>query len=153
MATSDSAGKASDSGSEGEAQGDGATTTRRKLNDSQEREVTRLYAETETPVSEISKRFGIGESSVYRVAQRHGAALRGRSTTPSAATRRAATAAAKPAAATGAGRGGRGRGRGPGRAAAAARTPSASAATPTAATGSGNGRRKRGTRTAQSATP
>src|SRR6266699_1520935 len=94
MATSDTAGKASDSGSNGGAsggaQGDGATTTRRKLNDSQEREVTRLYAETDTPVSEISKRFGIGESSVYRVAQRHGAALRGRSTKPSAPRPRAA---------------------------------------------------------------
>src|SRR6266487_1060036 len=81
METSDSARKA-DSGADGDgAQGDGATTTRRKLNDQQEREVTRLYAETDTPVSEISKRFGIGESSVYRVAQRHGAKLRGRTST------------------------------------------------------------------------
>src|ERR1700737_4708397 len=95
MESSDSAAKASDSGSNG-AQGDGAATTRRKLNDSQEREVTRLYAETETPVSEISKRFGIGESSVYRVAQRHGAALRGRSaTSASASTARPAAAAAE----------------------------------------------------------
>src|SRR5438309_6828340 len=94
----------------------GGTGTRRKLSEDQEREVTRLYAETETPVSEISKRFGIGESSVYRVAQRHGAALRGRSTTPKKAApkprvpraprtpRAAATAAATPAA-TGPGRG------------------------------------------------
>src|SRR5690242_21558029 len=66
------------------AQGDGARGTRRKLDDEQEREVTRLYAETETPVSEISKRFGIGESSVYRVAQRHGASLRGRTSTSGA---------------------------------------------------------------------
>src|SRR5713101_4752540 len=103
MESSDSARKA-DSGSNGDgAQGDGATTTRRKLSDQQEREVTRLYAETETPVSEISKRFGIGESSVYRVAQRHGAKLRGRTTTASA-SRPAARAA------TGAG-GRRGRGR------------------------------------------
>jgi transposase-like protein len=50
----------------------------RKLNDEQELEVTRLYAETNTPVADIASRFGIGESSVYRVAQRHGAALRGR---------------------------------------------------------------------------
>src|SRR5713101_7783140 len=84
------------------AQG-GGVGPRRKLSDQQEREVTRLYAETETPVSEISKRFGIGESSVYRVAQRHGAALRGRTTTASA-SRPAARAA------TGAG-GRRGRGR------------------------------------------
>ena len=37
----------------------GGTGTRRKLSEDQEREVTRLYAETETPVSKISKRFGI----------------------------------------------------------------------------------------------
>src|SRR5919199_5978080 len=55
-------------------------SSRRKLSPEQEREVTRLYAETQTPVPEISKRFGIGESSVYRVAQRHGAQLRGRTT-------------------------------------------------------------------------
>ena len=61
--------------------GEGATGSRRKLTEDQEREVTRLYSETETPVSEISKRFGIGESSVYRVAQRHGASLRGRTAT------------------------------------------------------------------------
>src|SRR6266852_5586413 len=100
MESSDSARKGSDSGSDGAAsggaQGDGAGTTRRKLNDQQEREVTRLYAETETPVSEISKRYGIGESSVYRVAQRHGAALRGRSSTTSTA----AKSTAGPAAAT-----------------------------------------------------
>src|SRR5438132_592777 len=114
--TSASTSAGSDAGSSGGAQSDGASTTRRKLSDPQEREVTRLYAETETPVSEISKRFGIGESSVYRVAQRHGAALRGRSTTPKKAApkprvpraprtpRAAATAAATPAA-TGPGRG------------------------------------------------
>src|ERR1700682_2506126 len=120
MATTDTTGSnTSESGTTGEApratQGDGAKGTRRKLNDQQEREVTRLYAETETPVSEISKRFGIGESSVYRVAQRHGAALRGRTaTSASATTRPAATTAAKPAT-TSAGTGrGRGRGRGPG---------------------------------------
>lgn len=54
---------------------------RRKLSDEQEREVTRLYAETTTPAPEIARRFGIGESSVYRVAQRRGAPLRGRSPT------------------------------------------------------------------------
>src|SRR5713101_1808896 len=102
MESSDSARK--DSGSDGEgsrgAQGDGATTTRRKLNDAEEREVTRLYAETETPVSEISRRFGIGESSVYRVVQRHGGALRGRSSTSSRSSTR-------PAATSGTGRSGR----------------------------------------------
>src|SRR6202171_1149230 len=119
MATTDTTGSKTESGSDGETPrptpANGAKGTRRKLNDQQEREVTRLYAETETPVSEISKRFGIGESSVYRVAQRHGAALRGRTaTSASATTRPAATTAAKPAT-TSAGTGrGRGRGRGPG---------------------------------------
>src|SRR5229473_2539029 len=138
MENSDSARKGSDSGSDGAAsggaQGDGATTTRRKLNDAQEREVTRLYAETETPVSEISKRFGIGESSVYRVAQRHGAKLRGRTSTPRGASARpAAAAVAKPAAATSPGPG-RGRGRRVGRPATVAKpaTASTTAATPTA---------------------
>ncbi len=58
--------------------------TRRKLSDEQESEVTRLYAETSTPVPEIAHTFGIGESSVYRVAQRHGAAMRARQTAPGA---------------------------------------------------------------------
>ena len=56
--------------------------TARKLSDEPEREVTRLYAETTTPVSEIARTFGIAESSVYRVRQRHGAALRGRQIAP-----------------------------------------------------------------------
>jgi hypothetical protein len=49
----------------------------RKLTDEQELEVARLYGETETPVGDIAGRFGIGESSVYRIAQRHGARLAG----------------------------------------------------------------------------
>ncbi len=48
----------------------------RKLTDDQEREVTRLYAETTTPLAEIAQRFEIGPTSVSRVAQRHGAVLR-----------------------------------------------------------------------------
>jgi transposase-like protein len=51
--------------------------TRRKLSDEQEGEVTRLYATTPMPVSDIARMFGIAESSVYRVAQRRGAVLRG----------------------------------------------------------------------------
>ena len=51
---------------------------RRRLDAEQEREVTRLYAETTTSVPQISKQFGIGQSSVYRIAQRHGAGVRGR---------------------------------------------------------------------------
>ncbi len=42
---------------------------RRRLSDEQELEVTRLY---------IARRVGIGEGTIYRVLERHGAALRGR---------------------------------------------------------------------------
>jgi hypothetical protein len=48
----------------------------RKLSDEQEREVTRLYADTATPLGQIGQRFGIGQTSVARIAQRHGAPLR-----------------------------------------------------------------------------
>jgi transposase-like protein len=58
---------------------------RRRLDAEQEREVTRLYAETTTSVPQISKQFGIGQSSVYRIAQRHGAGVRGR-TAPAEST-------------------------------------------------------------------
>jgi transposase-like protein len=144
MVTDMSTAKGSEPSSDGEASrgaAAGGTGTRRKLNEQQEREVTRLYAETETPVSEISKRFGIGESSVYRVAQRHGAALRGR-TTPAGGARAArpaaaatAPAAAPAAAATTTTRGRRGA---RGRAAAAATTTAPARA---AGTGRGRGRR------------
>src|SRR5437762_5288623 len=87
------------------AEGEAATGSRRKLSEDQEREVTRLYAETETPVSEISKRFGIGESSVYRVAQRHGAKLRGRTTTGATRGGGGGARAARAAGGTGRGRG------------------------------------------------
>src|SRR6266852_7941547 len=69
--------------------------TRRKLSDEQEGELTRLYAGTTMPVSEIARTFGIGESSVYRVAQRHGAALRGRQTPPGAPQAKPATSGAR----------------------------------------------------------
>jgi transposase-like protein len=49
----------------------------RKLSDEQERELTRLYAEGTMPAREIARRFGIAESSIYRIAQRHGARPRG----------------------------------------------------------------------------
>ena len=51
--------------------------------------MTPLYGDTTMPVSEIARKFGIGESSVYHLAQRHGAAR----TRPGA---HAATSAAKP---------------------------------------------------------
>jgi hypothetical protein len=65
---------------------------RRRLDEAQEREVTRLYAETRLSVPEISKQVSIGESSVYRIAQRNGAGLRGRG--PSGSTSDVPTALA-----------------------------------------------------------
>jgi transposase-like protein len=54
---------------------------RRRLSEDEKREIARLYAQTSTPTSEIRDRFGIGDSSLYRIVQREGLALRGR--TPS----------------------------------------------------------------------
>jgi transcriptional regulator with PAS, ATPase and Fis domain len=48
---------------------------RRRLTQDEERDIARLYAETSTPTSEIRERFGIGDSSLYRMVQRHGVAL------------------------------------------------------------------------------
>jgi hypothetical protein len=68
--------------------------------------VARLYAETDTPMGEIARRFSIGQASVARIAQRQGATPRSERGTPpgpgqaTAATsnraRRAAVSAAKP---------------------------------------------------------
>ena len=65
----------------------------RKLSDEQEREVTRLYAETATPLGEIGQRFGIGHTSVARIAQRRGAPLRTPSISPAMASGRQGSAA------------------------------------------------------------
>jgi transposase-like protein len=54
----------------------------RALTDEQEQALTHLYAETDTPLSEIARTYGIGQASVYRVVKRRGAALRGRVSTP-----------------------------------------------------------------------
>ena len=51
---------------------------RRNLTETQKAELGRLYAETTTPLSEIKSRFGIAESSLYRLLQQRGIALRGR---------------------------------------------------------------------------
>jgi transposase-like protein len=50
---------------------------RRRLDEQQTNEVARLYAATDTPVSQIARQFGVGQMSVYRIAQRHGLARRG----------------------------------------------------------------------------
>src|SRR5439155_21956929 len=52
---------------------------RRRLTNNEALEIARLYGETSTPTSEIRERFGIGDSSLYRIVQRQGIALRGRS--------------------------------------------------------------------------
>jgi transposase-like protein len=51
---------------------------RRRLSTDEALEIARLYGETNTPTSEIRERFGIGDSSLYRIVQRQGIALRGR---------------------------------------------------------------------------
>ncbi len=71
-----------------------AGSRRRRLSPDEERDIARLYADKSTSTSEIRERFGIGESSLYRVVQRHGVGLRGRS---------ASSAKAKPCADTGSG--------------------------------------------------
>ncbi len=50
----------------------------RKLTAEQERELTRLYAETRTPLAGIARTFSVAEVSVSRIAQRNGAARRRR---------------------------------------------------------------------------
>ena len=64
----------------------------RKLSDEQELEVTRLYAETATPLGEIGQRFGISQTSAARIAQRRGAALRSPSISRAAAAGRRGSA-------------------------------------------------------------
>jgi transposase-like protein len=51
---------------------------RRRVSKDEAREIGRLYAETGTPTSEIRERFGIGDSSLYRIVQQQGVPLRGR---------------------------------------------------------------------------
>ena len=51
---------------------------RHRLTPDQEREVARLYAEASTSTAEIRQRFGIAESSLYRILQQEGIPLRGR---------------------------------------------------------------------------
>ena len=69
---------------EGQAAGLEGTTeserpARQRLSVDQQREVARLYAGTTTRTSEIRKRFGISESTLYHIVQHQGVPLRGRS--------------------------------------------------------------------------
>jgi transposase-like protein len=57
----------------------------RRLSAEQEQELARLYAQTRTPAAELARQFGISQTSLMRIAQRHGA-TRGRSRRSSEAT-------------------------------------------------------------------
>jgi transposase-like protein len=71
-----------------------------RLTQDEEREIARLYADTSTTTSEICARLGIGESSLYRIVQRQGVPLRGRTgASRAAASRRQPAPAPKPQAA------------------------------------------------------
>ncbi len=65
---------------------------RRRVSKEEAREIGRLYGDTSTPTSEIRERFGIGDSSLYRIVQQQGVALRGR-TAPRARSKPARAAA------------------------------------------------------------
>jgi transposase-like protein len=84
----------SGSGQDGATHGAGsaARSPRRRLDAEQEREIARLYADGSTSTAAIRERFGIGESSLYRIVQRQGIPLRGRgvSAKPSAPPQRPA---------------------------------------------------------------
>jgi transposase-like protein len=67
---------------------------RRDLSEAQKREITHLYSETSTPLPEIRQRFGIGDSSLYRLIQQYGGKLRGRTPRATASTPAAAAARA-----------------------------------------------------------
>jgi transposase-like protein len=81
---------------------------RRNLTEAEKVDLGRLYADTTTPLSEITSRFGIAESSLYRLLQQRGITLRGRSarnkTAPAAAETRVTRRQGRPAMGTGAAR-------------------------------------------------
>jgi transposase-like protein len=64
---------------------------RRNLTEAEKADIGRLYAETTTPLSEIKSRFGIAESSLYRLLQQRGITLRGRGARTEPAPARAET--------------------------------------------------------------
>jgi transposase-like protein len=75
----------------------GAATTRRprrpKVSLDEGREIARLYADGSMPTSEIRARFGIGESSLYRIIQQQGTPLRGHSSAAVAPAKQPASGA------------------------------------------------------------
>jgi transposase-like protein len=75
---------------------DGATSRgsrRSRVSLDEQREIAALYADASVPTSAIRARFGIGESSLYRILQQHGVALRGHSGAATAPARKPAPAA------------------------------------------------------------
>jgi transposase-like protein len=56
------------------------------LTPSEQQEVVRLYQEATMSTADIRERFGIGDSSLYRLLQKHGVALRGRAASASGST-------------------------------------------------------------------
>jgi transposase-like protein len=61
------------------------------LTPSEQEEVVRMYQEATTSTADIREKFGIGDSSLYRLLQKHGVALRGRSATTSPTATRTRT--------------------------------------------------------------
>ena len=80
-------------------------SARRGLAPEQQGEVVRLYTEGNLPTSEIRKRFGMGESSLYRILARHGVPLRGRTAVPERPTSSRAQAPRRGGGRSSAGRG------------------------------------------------
>jgi transposase-like protein len=72
-----------------------AGSRRPRLTQEEQREIARLYSESGTSTSAIRERFGIGESSLYRVLQQQNVALRGRSSTSGQSTQTDSKPAAK----------------------------------------------------------
>jgi transposase-like protein len=78
--------------------GGGRPGRRPRLTPSEQEEVVRMYQEATTSTADIREKFGIGDSSLYRLLQKHGVALRGRSATtaPSAPRTRTSASARRP---------------------------------------------------------
>ena len=56
-----------------------ARSRRPRLTTEEQREIARVYTDENASPAELRTRFGIGDSSLYRLLQKHGVTLRGRS--------------------------------------------------------------------------
>ena len=63
---------------------------RRNLTEEHKAELCRLYSQTAMPLPEIKQRFGVAESSIYRLLQQRDVAVRGRIPRAEAAVAKAA---------------------------------------------------------------